>query len=631
MATNIYPLIPKKVMANLELEAATRKNEVTSILRKPIPEKIEKKAGAVIKRFLSRVSQGEWHDRDYALAQTFGALPHAVYLINIPEVRYEYMNPAMSRLLGYSTDLFMEVGLEALLLLIHPDDIAPAALLSAAHFSPANAQRPPLYYLSCRLQQRDGLWKRIHFVSVMVDYDPSGQPLRSLTVAMEQKKIEIPGVASLQASSLEDHPIFVCRYLPDGTLTYANNAYLQNHHLKTTEVAGHPFCPKIHEEDIQTTQKELAKLTQEHPVITLSHRTIDSLGHEHHQEWTHLGCFQTNGRLAFTTAWGHDTIPTIGASQSRSSFFAAATKALDSTSNILNASLSKSKKASPKKRLTPLPTIQALSSSEPLTKESPQYRMMTSLSHDVRTPLHSLLAFADLLGQSGLSESQLELVKSLRASGDAILNLVNDFLDFSKLEAGKMRIENTPFNIHKSVENLQRVLSAQAKIKGIRLDTKIDFSVPVWCSGDRARLEQVLYNLVGNAIKFTGEGGVLISVEAEPSDEPDKVRIWFEIIDSGIGITPAKLENLFRPYSQGDKQTGKNFGGTGLGLTIARELIELMGGSIGVNSADNKGTTVLFSILANYLTVTPAVATPPSAPARPVAVTVPPLDQKSSP
>ena len=215
---------------------------------------------------------------------------------------------------------------------------------------------------------------------------------------------------------------------------------------------------------------------------------------------------------------------------------------------------------------------------------------LANMSHEIRTPMNAVLGTTAMLLESGLTEEQQSLAKVIDRSGRDLLLIINDVLDFSKLEAGKLRVETIPFDLHDTVRGVVDLLRAKAEARQVRLGLKIADDVPVMVVGDPARLRQILTNLLDNALKFTEHGYVLGHVSALSGD-----LVSFVIRDSGIGIPAEKLATIFEKFTQADTSTTRKFGGTGLGLAICRQLVEMMGGAIGVESRLGEGARFWFT------------------------------------
>jgi signal transduction histidine kinase/DNA-binding NarL/FixJ family response regulator len=215
---------------------------------------------------------------------------------------------------------------------------------------------------------------------------------------------------------------------------------------------------------------------------------------------------------------------------------------------------------------------------------------LATMSHEIRTPMNGVMGTAELLEREPLAERQKRLVRTIRNSASTLLRIIDDVLDFSKIEAGRMELETAPFQLRALVEGTTETLSVQADSKGLRIVTTVDEGTPDLVEGDATRFRQILFNLIGNAIKFTDIGEIRVTVGAHPSAE-GRVRLRLSVADSGIGMTEAQTERLFQPFSQADSSTTRRYGGTGLGLSIVRRLAELMGGSVTVASVPGKGST----------------------------------------
>jgi len=220
---------------------------------------------------------------------------------------------------------------------------------------------------------------------------------------------------------------------------------------------------------------------------------------------------------------------------------------------------------------------------------------LAHMSHEIRTPMNAVLGLAQVLEREPLAANQREMVERIRTAGHSLLAILNDVLDLSKIEAGQLRLEPKPFELEQSLANVDSLMGQAARTKGLALRTEAPAAPLGSLLGDGLRLEQVLFNLTGNAIKFTERGEVAVSVKVCDSDDSN-VRLRFEVRDTGIGIAPEALARLFAPFTQADAGIGRRFGGTGLGLSICKRLVELMGGCIGADSQAGLGSTFWFEI-----------------------------------
>jgi two-component system sensor histidine kinase RpfC len=217
-------------------------------------------------------------------------------------------------------------------------------------------------------------------------------------------------------------------------------------------------------------------------------------------------------------------------------------------------------------------------------------RFISVVSHEMRTPLNAIIGMADLLRDTSLNREQADMLQTLRSSSRVMLGLVEDVLDFSKIEAGKVVLEKADFDLHALVNSTCRIIAAQAAVKGVDFVVSIMPEVPPAVRGDPHYLRQILINLAGNAVKFTECGSVTVHVSAQAESE-NGVRLKFSIRDTGIGIAPEAQVRIFESFTQADQSTTRRFGGTGLGTTIAKQLVDLMGGKIGLESAVGLGST----------------------------------------
>jgi signal transduction histidine kinase/ActR/RegA family two-component response regulator len=222
---------------------------------------------------------------------------------------------------------------------------------------------------------------------------------------------------------------------------------------------------------------------------------------------------------------------------------------------------------------------------------------LATMSHELRTPMNGVLGCTQLLQDTSLTDPQRQLLETMHRSAESLLVLVNDILDFSKIEAGKMSLEVADVEIRPLIDDVMTLTSEMAKKKGLTVQVQMASDIPAVLRGDPVRLRQVLFNLVGNAVKFTEQGGIHVSVKTVPCNQKnsDAIVLYWMVKDTGIGITPDQQARLFGAYAQAEASTARRFGGTGLGLMICCQLVELMGGAMMVESKPGEGSSFSYT------------------------------------
>jgi PAS domain S-box-containing protein len=251
--------------------------------------------------------------------------------------------------------------------------------------------------------------------------------------------------------------------------------------------------------------------------------------------------------------------------------------------------------------------IQARQAAEAASRSKSEF--LANMSHEIRTPMTAILGFADILANSAVDHETVEAAHIIKRNGEHLLDIINDILDLSRIESGKDRVEERDCSCRQIVADVVSTMKVTAEAKGLFLTSETVGNVPDCICTDPIRLRQVLVNLIGNAVKFTEIGGVRVVTQVD-SDDANKPKLRFNVVDTGIGMSEKDLQKLFQPFSQADSSTRRRFGGTGLGLAISRRLAKMLGGDISVTSMAGKGSTFTLSIAMQLSSIAHAQAQP---------------------
>ena len=398
------------------------------------------------------------------------------------------------------------------------------------------------------------------------------QPIEAFDEEFNQDPDEIIGLArqiermaqtlqKVEASYrgvVEDQVDLICRYRADGKLTFVNAAYAKFYGKKRAKLLGQRiplFDLGYPKRDFQGGLPEVTTFE-----LQLNNSDDETISFT----WTHRAIKSPNGTILEYQGVGHDI------------------------------SVQKEAEAA---------LVQAKDAAESADRAKSEF--LAVVSHEVRTPINAVIGFSKLLRETNVSSDQIEYITNIHQSGITLETLITDILDVSRLEAGQIEVKQTPFALRDSMEDISSHFTQVARNSGLAFSLNVDPSVPVILNGDHARMRQILMNIIGNAVKFTEQGSVEVAVncalgETTLEDNLRKIRLFFTVTDTGIGIPSSRVTELFKPFSQLDSSSTRRRGGTGLGLVISKRLCELMGGAISVDSVPNQGSTFRFSLAMTY-------------------------------
>ena len=459
---------------------------------------------------------------------------------------------ALERLYDLESESFPE-DFKGYLALTHPEDRERVESTVRG----ALDRREP-FQVDHRFLRADGELRWLHSRGELVIRD--GEPIKMVGTAQdvtEAKRADAERLASEQLlrSAFDDAMIGMCLTSPEGRLVRVNRTLCEMLGRTDEELVGVNFREIAHPEDVHLDDARLEQLLSGAiSGLHLEKRYLHSSGDVVWVELSTSLVRDEDGRPLYLSTQMQDIRERKAAEAERA----------DAHAEAVNASRMKSE-------------------------------FLANMSHEIRTPMNGVIGMTELLLDTPLSSEQRSYAGTVRSSGEALLAVLEDILDFSKIEAGQLRLDRTEFSVREAVEEIGNLLSLRAREKGVELTIEIDPDVPKLICGDPMRLRQVITNLMSNAVKFTHEGSVAVGVSVLEAT-PTRATLRFSVEDTGIGIEPHKLELLFEAFAQADASTTRHYGGTGLGLTISRQLVEMMSGSIEVESARGRGSSFSFSV-----------------------------------
>ena len=470
------------------------------------------------------------------------------------------MSPNIERMLGYTAEEFQRLGARVWFESVHPDD---SQRVSEAFDSLFTKGQP--YDVECRVRRKNGEWFWAHSRAVAT-YEKNGMRYADGLISdiTQRKQFE----EGLRKSQEKYRVLFDA--IGDAVFVHGISEDMQpTHFLQTNDAA----CQRL-----GYSQDEFTRMSLRDIQLPENAERIK-------QVWNRL---MRDRHFLFETeqvAKDGRRIPTEINCQ-----------LMEFDGQL--ASLAIARDITERKRIE-AELVKAKDAAEAASRAKSEF--LANMSHEIRTPMNGIIGMTDLALDTELSSEQREYLSLVKSSADSLLHLINDILDFSKIEAGKLELEETEFEIRDLFSDTLKTLAVRADKKHLELSLRVSAEVPRTVVGDPTRLRQLIVNLVGNAIKFTEQGNVVVEAELE-GESSDGVHLHFRVSDTGIGIPPEKQELIFEPFAQADGSTTRRFGGTGLGLTICRRIVELMGGRMWVESEVGHGSVFHFTATFRHAT-----------------------------
>lgn len=509
----------------------------------------------VVARDITKIKEAELRlYRERLLLRTIiDNIPENIYVKNLQsqkilanKAEYQYMGALTEEEILGKSDLELYPSESAKLSIAEDKDVFAGASIINIETLNTRKDGSKCWFLISKVPLRDENQNIIGLVGISVDITES--KLAREEVDRKEKLYRLVSENSRDVVSL--HKL-------DGTFEYVSPACMDLHGYSPEEMIGRVGTDFMHPDDAQKTQEQVPELLSK----MLNHKTLEPLQFR----------IATRNR---GLVWVENVIKPVFVNGELTGF--------QSTVRDISA-----------RKLFEATLQEAKEKAEAATKAKSQFLSM--MSHEIRTPINGILGLTNLMLGENPREDQLQRLNLLKFSGENLLTIINDVLDFSKAEAGKIALESVPFNLYEVAGNVTKVLSLKAEEKNVSLTLRLDQDLPRYFAGDSVRIGQVLNNLVNNAIKFTEAGSVVIEIKSLRKENHTHI-LKFMVSDTGIGIPADKLGSIFESFTQANTDTTRKYGGTGLGLAITKNLVELMGGEIKVESKVGAGSTFSFVI-----------------------------------
>lgn len=509
----------------------------------------------VVARDITKIKEAELRlYRERLLLRTIiDNIPENIYVKNLQsqkilanKAEYQYMGALTEEEILGKSDLELYPSESAKLSIAEDKDVFAGASIINIETLNTRKDGSKCWFLISKVPLRDENQNIIGLVGISVDITES--KLAREEVDRKEKLYRLVSENSRDVVSL--HKL-------DGTFEYVSPACMDLHGYSPEEMIGRVGTDFMHPDDAQKTQEQVPELLSK----MLNHKTLEPLQFR----------IATRNR---GLVWVENVIKPVFVNGELTGF--------QSTVRDISA-----------RKLFEATLQEAKERAEAATKAKSQFLSM--MSHEIRTPINGILGLTNLMLGENPREDQLQRLNLLKFSGENLLTIINDVLDFSKAEAGKIALESVPFNLYEVASNVTKVLSLKAEEKNVSLTLRLDQDLPRYFAGDSVRIGQVLNNLVNNAIKFTEAGSVVIEIKSLRKENHTHI-LKFMVSDTGIGIPADKLGSIFESFTQANTDTTRKYGGTGLGLAITKNLVELMGGEIKVESKVGAGSTFSFVI-----------------------------------